>query len=53
MRQAADTEAATVATLEAVAARALECARRAGAEQGEVCLESTRGFSVRVRSGAI
>jgi PmbA protein len=48
---AADPEAAT--TLASAAAQALECARRAGADQAEACLESTRGFSVRVRSGAI
>jgi PmbA protein len=53
VRQAATTEAGTVATLESVAAQAIECARRAGADQAEVCLESTRGFSVRVRAGAI
>ena len=40
-------------TLESAAARALECARRAGAHHAEACLESTRGFSVRVRSGAV
>ncbi len=44
---------ATATALESVAAQALECARRAGADQAEVCLEGTRGLSVRVRSGTI
>jgi PmbA protein len=44
---------ATTAALESLAARALECARRAGAAHAEVCVESTRDFSVRVRGGAI
>jgi PmbA protein len=40
-------------TLESAASRALECARRAGAQHAEACIEHTRGFSVRVRTGAI
>ena len=45
--------AASTAALESVAAEALACARRAGAEHAEACVESTRGFAVRVRAGAI
>jgi PmbA protein len=44
---------ATTAALESLAAQALECARRAGADHAEACVESMRDFSVRVRGGAI
>ena len=53
MRPASATDPGAATALESAAARALECARRAGADQAEACLESTRGFSVRVRSGAV
>src|SRR5262245_40724530 len=49
----AATEPGSAAALASLAAHALECARRAGADHAEACLESTRGFSVRVRAGAI
>ncbi len=41
------------AALESVAAQTPECARRAGADQAEACIEGTRGFSVRVRAGSV
>jgi len=53
VRPASATDPGTPTALESVAAQALDCARRACADQAEVCVESTRGFSVRVRSGAI
>lgn len=45
--------AATASTLRETAARALDAARRAGADHAEVCLEATRKFSVRARDGAV
>ena len=53
MRPASTTDPGIATLLESVAAQALDDARRAGADQAEVCLENTRGFSVRVRAGAI
>jgi PmbA protein len=39
--------------LEAIAAEAVERARRAGADQAEACVESSRSFSVEVNGGKI
>jgi PmbA protein len=44
---------APVADLEAAALRAIECAKRAGAAHAEVCIEGTRGFSVRAHGGEV
>lgn len=41
------------AGLEAIAAEAVERARRAGADQAEACVESSRSFSVEVNGGKI
>ena len=41
------------AALLRLGAEAVECARRAGAEHAEACLESLRSFNVRVNAGAI
>jgi PmbA protein len=45
--------AADPAALAALAGDAVARARRAGADQAEACVESTRAFSVRVSAGAI
>ncbi|HYM79839.1 MAG TPA: TldD/PmbA family protein [Candidatus Limnocylindria bacterium] len=47
------TQPVPLAALESVAAGAVERARRAGADEAEACVESTRGFGVRVNAGQI
>ncbi|MGH7730310.1 MAG: PmbA/TldA family metallopeptidase [Candidatus Eiseniibacteriota bacterium] len=53
MKRPGGVETVAGADLAPVTTHALECARRAGADHAEACLESSRGFSVRVRSGAV
>jgi PmbA protein len=48
-----ETATGVAAGLEAIAAEAVERARRAGADQAEACVESSRSFSVEVNGGKV